>query len=149
MRLVTALLAALIMAGALAVGAQEDTEALSPTTAANERTTTEEGEAPAVAADEEIQPSADPEQEEPLPVERITFSLPFTSETGGGIASGTAGTLEYVQENLVIASDAVEFAYQNIKQDHGRASRLRPRHQGGHFLRGSSVRLTGRPFRRG
>ena len=52
---------------------------------------------------------------EPEPVERISFSLPFSSETGGGIASGTAGTLEYLEQNLVVATDAVEFSFQDIK----------------------------------
>ncbi len=57
-------------------------------------------------------PQASPE---PPPVERITFSLPFTSETGGGVATGTAGTLDYLRQDYVVASDAVEFNYQNIK----------------------------------
>lgn len=102
MRFAKVLLAALVLAGGLAVEAQEEADATETTAVAGELTATGE------VADQ-VEP------EEPAPVERITFSLPFASETGGGIASGTAGTLEYVQENVVIASDAVEFSYQNIK----------------------------------
>lgn len=79
-------------------------------------------ESEAVRADASSEPAATPAGEEIVepqaeapPVERITFSLPFSTESGGGTAAGTAGTLEYVEENVVVASDAVEFSYQDMK----------------------------------
>ena len=48
-------------------------------------------------------------------VDRISFEVPFTAESGGGIATGTAGTLEYVRRDLVVASDAVEFQFQSLR----------------------------------
>jgi LPS-assembly protein len=62
---------------------------------------------PAVAgSDEEAQRQA---------VERITFEVPFTDEAGGGIATGTAGSLEYLARDLVVASEAVEFRYRTLR----------------------------------
>ncbi len=77
--------------------------------------------APGLAAEEPetARPGAataerDEEAERP-PVERITFTLPFEDETGGGTAKGSAGELEYLRNDYVVASGAVEVAYQALK----------------------------------
>ncbi len=126
MRLATGLAAAFVLVGTIALEAQGEPDAVEPSPAAGEMTATAASddtveveaaaETPAEEPDEEHAEKLDNnEADQPAPVERITFSLPFSSETGGGIASGTAGTLEYVEENLVTASGGVEFIYQNIK----------------------------------
>lgn len=115
-------LALLALSGVAAVTAQEAPPAESPPTESlpSESLVDE----PAVAGEaisdetlEDLDPASDEgsEEVETPPVERITFSLPFAAEAGGGVASGTAGTLEYKESDLVIASDAVEFEYQNLK----------------------------------
>jgi lipopolysaccharide assembly outer membrane protein LptD (OstA) len=48
-------------------------------------------------------------------IERISFEVPFSVETGGGVATGTAGALEYLKRDLVVASQAVEFEFQNVR----------------------------------
>ncbi len=52
---------------------------------------------------------------EPPPVERITFTLPFADASGGGTATGSAGTLTYSDANVVVASDAVEVNYRDLR----------------------------------
>jgi lipopolysaccharide assembly outer membrane protein LptD (OstA) len=52
-------------------------------------------------------------EEEPL--ERISFEVPFSEESGGGVATGSAGALEYLGGDLVVASGAVEFEYQSLR----------------------------------
>lgn len=112
--LVAALLAVVMLAGAQGTAAQDEAASTEPIA------THRSDEAPTVDPTEEFAlseplPEDQPESGEAAPVERITFSLPFSSASGGGIASGSAGTLEYVRENQVVASDAVEFSYQDIK----------------------------------
>jgi LPS-assembly protein len=62
---------------------------------------------------EELEPGSDESAEEPL--ERISFEVPFSQESGGGVATGTAGALEYLGGDLVVASGAVEFEYQSLR----------------------------------
>ncbi len=109
------LVAAVVLVGVPVAEAQEAAQTPAASSAAEEPPTAGDVSESAAIDDALDEPAGDAEQEEPAPVERITFSLPFASETGGGIASGTAGTLEYVEENVVTASDAVEFSYQNIR----------------------------------
>lgn len=52
---------------------------------------------------------------EPIRFDRISFEIPFPEEHGGGTATGTAGTLEYLRENYVIASGGVEVRYQDME----------------------------------
>ncbi|MFQ5527143.1 MAG: LPS-assembly protein LptD [Thermoanaerobaculia bacterium] len=106
----------LLLIGAVPVAAQDMTEGLEPALA------TGESEAPSEELDAGDQGAEDPgssadgeEDEEPPPVDRITFSLPFSDESGGGLATGTAGTLDYLRRDFVVASDAVEFNYQTLK----------------------------------
>ena len=67
---------------------------------------------PTAGQAEAIEPSIDSEQES---VDRITFEVPFPADKGGGSAAGTAGGLEYVREDLFVATGAVEFQYQSLK----------------------------------
>ncbi len=54
--------------------------------------------------------------EEPGPdLERIRFEVPFASESGGGVARGSAGTLEYERTDLVVATGAVELLYGDLR----------------------------------
>ncbi len=48
-------------------------------------------------------------------VDRITFQIPFSAEKGGGTATGSAGNLEYLREDYVVASGGVEFRYRDMK----------------------------------
>ena len=48
-------------------------------------------------------------------LERIVFELPFTDETGGGLARGSSGALEYLREDYVVASEGVEVAYRDLQ----------------------------------
>jgi lipopolysaccharide assembly outer membrane protein LptD (OstA) len=48
-------------------------------------------------------------------IERISFEVPFALETGGGVATGTAGALEYLRRDMIVASQAVEFEFQNVR----------------------------------
>ncbi len=47
--------------------------------------------------------------------DRIRFEVPFSAESGGGIARGSAGTLEYQRPDLVIATGAVELLYGDLR----------------------------------
>ena len=60
------------------------------------------------------EPEEEPE-EEPEPPDRITFDVPFSEDRGGGVARGSAGALEYVTQDFVIATGGVELAYQAYK----------------------------------
>lgn len=45
--------------------------------------------------------------------DRINFEVPFPPEKGGGVAVGTAGNLEYVREDYVVASGGVELRFRD------------------------------------
>lgn len=52
--------------------------------------------------------------EEPdLRLDRISFEVPFPAEKGGGVAIGTAGNLEYVREDYVVARGGVELKFRD------------------------------------
>jgi len=46
---------------------------------------------------------------------RITYQVPFPAEKGGGTATGSAGNVEYLRDDLVLASGGVELRYQDLK----------------------------------
>ena len=48
-------------------------------------------------------------------LDRIRFQIPFPEDKGGGVATGTAGNLEYVREDYVVASGGVELQYQDLQ----------------------------------
>lgn len=61
-------------------------------------------------------PPGESEVGEPEPtLDRIRFQIPFPEEKGGGVATGTAGNLEYVREDYVVASGGVELQYQDLQ----------------------------------
>lgn len=93
MGLARLLLILFVLAAALPSAAQEETTATSPSEDTAESAATE---AQTV-------------------IERISFEVPFSAERGGGVATGTAGALDYVRRDLVVASQAVEFEYQNVR----------------------------------
>ncbi|MGB6642125.1 MAG: LPS assembly protein LptD [Thermoanaerobaculia bacterium] len=64
---------------------------------------------------EEQEEATEPEPPEPIRFDRISFEVPFPEEQGGGTATGTAGNLEYLRENFVIASGGVEVRYQDME----------------------------------
>ncbi len=69
-----------------------------------------------VVEDQEEPAEPDPaEPAEPIRFDRISFEVPFPEEQGGGTATGTAGNLEYLRENYVIASGGVEVRYQDME----------------------------------
>lgn len=75
-------------------------------------------EEPPDEAESEEREEPEPEEEEllaPAPITRITFDVPFPIEKGGGSATGSAGALEYLGEDSIVATGAVEFAYQSVK----------------------------------
>ena len=85
---------------------------------------TREGSGLALVEEPEVAPEAPeapPESaatQEPLapaPITRITFDVPFAAESGGGSARGSAGDMEYMGSDRLVASGAVAFAYQNVK----------------------------------
>lgn len=45
---------------------------------------------------------------------RITFTLPFPAEKGGGEATGAAGALDYQREDYAVLTGGVELHYQDI-----------------------------------
>ncbi len=47
-------------------------------------------------------------------IDRITFQIPFPAERGGGTATGSAGNVEYLREDYVVATLGVEFRYQDM-----------------------------------
>lgn len=118
MKTLVAFLTALALTGALAVEAQDEAGASEAAAPVEEAGIDSTGATSASDEQDPAEPSADPpekESEAPPPIERVSFSLPFSDESGGGIAAGTAGTLEYLEDNLVTASDAVEFSFQSLK----------------------------------
>lgn len=112
----TGILVLLALICPLPARAQDEVEGLEPAQARDEFRT-EAGEVgPAVSpVAVELPDPVDSVAPEAPPVDRITFSLPFADATGGGIATGTAGTLDYLRQDFVVASDAVEFYYQALK----------------------------------
>jgi len=77
---------------------------------------------PMLGRQEELEPdeaTAPPEEVEDFETEtgldRIQFQIPFPEEKGGGVATGTAGNLEYVREDYVVASGGVELQYQDLQ----------------------------------
>lgn len=48
-------------------------------------------------------------------LDRIRFQIPFPEDKGGGVATGTAGNLEYVREDYVVASGGVELQYEDMQ----------------------------------
>lgn len=46
---------------------------------------------------------------------RITFTLPFPPEKGGGEATGSAGALDYQREDFALLTGGVKLHYQDIK----------------------------------
>ena len=68
---------------------------------------------------EDADPSLPPEELEDSAAEpgldRIRFQIPFPEDKGGGVATGTAGNLEYVREDYVVASGGVELQYQDLQ----------------------------------
>ncbi len=76
---------------------------------------------PLVAQVEEEPPvdagRAQPAEEPPVAtlVDRITFQIPFPAEEGGGTATGSAGNLEYLREDYVVATLGVEFRYRDMR----------------------------------
>ena len=64
---------------------------------------------------EEPEDPGPPELDEPIRFDRISFEVPFPEDQGGGTATGTAGNLEYLRENYVIASGGVEVRYQDME----------------------------------
>jgi LPS-assembly protein len=75
-------------------------------------------EAPAREQPVEPTPAAqegEPGQEGLAPrLDRISFEVPFPPEKGGGVAVGTAGRLEYVREDYVVASGGVELRFRDF-----------------------------------
>jgi LPS-assembly protein len=69
---------------------------------------------PIETVDDQEEPD-EPEPDEPIRFDRISFEIPFPEEQGGGTATGTAGSLEYLRENYVIASGGVEVRYQDME----------------------------------
>lgn len=56
------------------------------------------------------------EKAEPAPdPNRIRFQLPFPEERGGGTATGTAGSIQYLRESYVILDGGVELRYQDMR----------------------------------
>ena len=53
------------------------------------------------------------EPEPELRLDRISFEVPFPPEKGGGVAIGTAGDLEYVRDDYVVASGGVELRFRD------------------------------------
>ncbi len=66
-----------------------------------------EGEQPAEAEEARLSP-------EEL-IDRITFQVPFPAEKGGGTAVGSAGNLEYLREDYVVATGGVELRFRDMK----------------------------------
>ncbi len=60
-----------------------------------------------------LPPGAPPPAPEPT-TKRISFTLPFPPEKGGGQATGSAGSLEYERENYAVLTDAVRLHYQDL-----------------------------------
>ena len=60
--------------------------------------------------DQPAEPEGEAEPTSPVPtrLDRISFEVPFPQEQGGGVAIGTAGDLQYVREDYVVASGGVE-----------------------------------------
>ncbi len=84
------------------------------------RSATAGDESTPAAPEPELPPGPDAaaaaEAEEPnVDLERIRFEVPFTAESGGGTASGSAGTLEYQRPDLVVATGAVELLYGDLR----------------------------------
>ncbi|TNF75368.1 MAG: LPS-assembly protein LptD [Acidobacteria bacterium] len=71
-------------------------------------------ETPAEIVEDQQEP-VEPEPAEPIRFDRISFEVPFPEDQGGGTATGTAGNLEYLRENYVIASGGVEVRYQDME----------------------------------
>ena len=67
-----------------------------------------EGQAPEATTEEADGEEAE-EAEEEEPPARIQFDVPFSDESGGGVARGKAGTLEYVTQEYVVATGAEHF----------------------------------------
>ena len=67
---------------------------------------------------DEESPDGTAEQEaaepEPQRVDRISFQVPFPAEKGGGVAVGTAGGLQYVREDYVVATGGVELRFRDF-----------------------------------
>jgi LPS-assembly protein len=77
---------------------------------------------PIMGQDEQIQDDESPPPSEELEdfsaepgPDRIRFQIPFPEDKGGGVATGTAGNLEYVREDYVVASGGVELQYQDLQ----------------------------------
>jgi LPS-assembly protein len=76
------------------------------------------GQSPEQEAPEEVVPEgeeAEPSEQAELGLDRIHFQVPFPEDKGGGIATGTAGSLEYVREDYIVATGGVELRYQDLK----------------------------------
>ena len=67
--------------------------------------------------DEEAEGEEDEEDETAPPtarLDRISFEVPFPEDQGGGVAIGTAGDLQYVREDYVVASGGVELRFRDF-----------------------------------
>lgn len=68
------------------------------------------------AAAQEAGGAKEAEEAEPAPdPNRIRFQLPFPEERGGGTATGTAGSIQYVRESYVVLDGGVELRYQDTR----------------------------------
>jgi lipopolysaccharide assembly outer membrane protein LptD (OstA) len=50
----------------------------------------------------------------PATAGRTQFQLPFPKERGGGMATGTAGTIDYLRERSAVLSGGVDLRYRNL-----------------------------------
>jgi len=95
----------------------------SPVTAQDPRSRQQEEELPppweeGLPEEEQEAPPEESEDAEsmaaPPRLDRISFEIPFPPEKGGGVAVGTAGHLEYVREDYVVASGGVELRFRDF-----------------------------------
>ncbi len=74
----------------------------------------EEGRAPeGEVSSEEAESSS--EEEGPPPADHITFTLPLPEERGGGVLTGSAGSIEYEGADRVRLTQGVELRFQDIR----------------------------------
>ena len=69
--------------------------------------------APTGATPDSPPPGSPPPAPEPT-TPRITFTLPFPAEKGGGEATGSAGALDYQREDYAVLTGGVKLHYQDI-----------------------------------
>ncbi|MDX1740143.1 MAG: putative LPS assembly protein LptD, partial [Rhodothermales bacterium] len=67
----------------------------------------------AAESDEDV--AEEIEEEKPSPQPKTSFTIPIPAEEGGGVAVGKAGQIEYLREDLVVATGGANIKYQDMK----------------------------------